>query len=483
MELDAITLSRLQFALTVMFHYIFPPLSIGLGWIMVIMEGAYLKTGDKEYEAIARFWTSIFAVVFAMGVASGIVMEFQFGTNWATYSRFVGDVFGSALAAEGIFAFFLESGFLAILVFGWDRVGPKMHFFSTVMVALGALFSSIWIVVANSWQQTPAGFHLVDTGSGVRAEITDFWAVVFNPSSVHRLVHVWIGCGILGAFFVLSISSYYLLKQRHVTMAKKMFQVALSVGLVMSLIAPISGHFQARNVAATQPAKLAAFEGHFHTSEGGAPLYLWGWPSEKERKVYFGLAIPGLLSFLVHESFVKPVPGLDQFPEEDWPPVWLSFQTYHVMLALGVYFIGITGLSAFLWWRGKLFDTRWLLWVLVFSVPAPFIANEFGWAAAELGRQPWIVYNLLRTADAASPAVSAQQVLGSIIVFGIIYAVLFALWLYILDKKIKRGPEVFLAKDSTEAQSSSLLDVASALTRHEGASLTATNGNGNDNNN
>lgn len=482
MELDAITLSRLQFALTVMFHYIFPPLSIGLGWIMVIMEGAYLKTGDREYEAIARFWTSIFAVVFAMGVASGIVMEFQFGTNWATYSRFVGDVFGSALAAEGIFAFFLESGFLAILVFGWDRVGPKMHFFSTVMVALGALFSSIWIVVANSWQQTPAGFHLVDTGSGVRAEITDFWAVVFNPSSVHRLVHVWIGCGILGAFFVLSISSYYLLKQRHVSMAKKMFQVGLAVGLVMSLIAPVSGHFQAKNVAAIQPAKLAAFEGHFHTGEGGAPLYLWGWPSEKERKVYFGAAIPGLLSFLVHESFVKPVPGLDQFPEEDWPPVAPSFFTYHVMLALGVYFVAVTGLSAFLWWRGKLFDTRWLLWVLVFSVPAPFIANEFGWAAAELGRQPWIVYKLLRTVDAASRAVSAQQVLGSIIVFGIIYAVLFALWLYILDKKIKRGPEVFLAKDGAGAQSSNLLDVASALTRHEGASLTATNGNGNDNN-
>ncbi len=476
MELDVLTLSRLQFALTVMYHYICPPLTIGLGWLMVIMEGAYLRTKNKEYEAIARFWTSIFAVVFAMGVASGIVMEFQFGTNWSNYSRFVGDVFGSALAAEGIFAFFLESGFLAVLVFGWDKVSPRMHFFSTVMVALGALFSSIWIVVANSWQQTPAGFHLVDTGNGLRAEITNFWQVVFNPSTVHRLLHVWIGCGILGAFFVLSISSYYLLKNKHVSMAKKMFQLALVFGVVMSLLALGSGHFQAKNVAKLQPAKLAAFEGHFETGEGGAPLYLWGFPSEKEKRVKWGFAIPGFLSFLVHEDFNKPVPALDQFSAEDWPPVAMSFFTYHIMLGLGMYFIGVTLLATFLWWRGKIFQTRWLLWVFVFSVPAPFISNEFGWAAAELGRQPWIVYGHLRTADALSPAVSAEQVLFSIVMFGLIYLVLFVLWLYILDKKIKKGPAIFLTTEPpAETKSTGLLDAASALTRHEGASLTSEN--------
>ncbi|MCL4693535.1 MAG: cytochrome ubiquinol oxidase subunit I, partial [Candidatus Hydrogenedentes bacterium] len=253
MEFDVLTLSRLQFAFTIMFHYLFPPLSIGLGWLLVVLEWRWLRTRDPEDEAVAKFWTGIFAVIFAMGVATGIVMEFEFGTNWATYSRFVGDVFGSALAAEGIFAFFLESGFLAVLVFGWNRVGPKMHFFSTCMVALGALFSSVWITVANSWQQTPAGYHIVGEGMDARAEILDFWAMVFNPSSVHRLTHVWIGCGILGGLFVMSVSAWYLLRGRHVSAAKKMFRPALWLVLIMSLIAPVSGHFQARMVAEHQP--------------------------------------------------------------------------------------------------------------------------------------------------------------------------------------------------------------------------------------
>ena len=481
MELDPLTLSRVQFALTIGFHYLFPPLSIGLSWMMVIMEGAYLRTRNREYEAIARFWTGIFAVVFAVGVATGIVMEFQFGTNWSNYSRFVGDVFGSALAAEGIFAFFLESGFLAVLVFGWDRVSEKMHFFATCMVALGALFSSIWITVANSWQQTPAGHHVVQmTKDGapwfingepvLRAEITDFWAMVFNPSSVHRLVHVWIGAGILGAFFVLSISSYYLLKDRHVEPAKKMFRLALVLGLVMSLAAPISGHFQGRQVAETQPAKLAAFEGHFKTTDRGAPLYLMGFPDEEKERVKLGIALPGMLSFLVHESFSAPVTALDQFPREDWPPVALTFHTYHIMVALGMYFIAVTLLAAFYWWRGTLFSKRWLLWVLVFSVVGPFIANQFGWAAAEVGRQPWIVYGLLRTEQAFSPAVSALQILGSIIMFSCIYLVLFGIWLYILDKKIRHGPEFPAAHGEKHA---GFLDTAAQLADHAGPSLTS----------
>ena len=468
MELDVYMLSRLQFALTIMFHYIFPPLTIGLGWLMVIMEGMYLKTGDREYEAIARFWTGIFALVFAMGVATGIVMEFEFGTNWATYSRYVGDVFGSALAAEGIFAFFLESGFLAVLVFGWDRVSPRMHFFSTCMVSLGAVFSSIWIVVANSWQQTPAGFVINEELN--RAEITNFWEMVFNPSTVHRLVHVWIGAGILGAFFVLSISSYYLLKGRHNSMARKMFKVALAMGAFMSLAALGSGHLQAKNVGATQPTKLAAFEGLYKTpAEGeGAPLYLFGVPTDETESVEFGLAVPGGLSFLMYESFTAPVTGLDQFPREDWPPVNLSFQTYHLMMALGMFFIGITLLACFFWWRGTVFEQRWLLWAFVFAVVGPVIANEAGWCAAEIGRQPWIVYGLLRTENAFSPAVSGGQVMFSIIMFLVLYSLMFLVWLFIMDKKIRKGPELHEPAPKGRA---SALDVAAERAGHERASL------------
>ena len=240
--MDVVLLSRIQFAVTIMFHYIYPPLTIGLGVLLVAMEGAFLWTRNPLYESMTKFWVKIFALNFAIGVATGIVMEFEFGTNWASYSRFVGDVFGSALAAEGIFAFFLESGFLAILVFGWDKVSPKVHFLSTVMVSLGSMFSAIWIVVANSWQQTPAGFHIVQTPQGPRAEITDFWAMVYNPSSVARLSHVLVGSFILGAFFVMSITAYYLLKRRHVEFARRSFAIALVFGAVASLGQLLAGH-------------------------------------------------------------------------------------------------------------------------------------------------------------------------------------------------------------------------------------------------
>src|SRR5215213_5044944 len=258
---DVFLLSRIQFALTIMFHYLFPPLSIGLGTIMVLMEGTYLWTGNVLYHNMTKFWSRIFAVNFAVGVATGIVMEFEFGTNWAKYSRYVGDVFGSALAAEGIFAFFLESGFLAVLVFGWDRVGKRMHFFATLMVALGSIFSAVWIVVANSWMHTPAGYEVQDG----RAVITDFWAMIFNPSSVYRLVHVILGAFMQGAFFVTSISAYYVLRQRHLEFAKRSFTVALIFGGLSSLAMGLSGHAQGKALARNQPAELAAMEGHYET--------------------------------------------------------------------------------------------------------------------------------------------------------------------------------------------------------------------------
>jgi cytochrome d ubiquinol oxidase subunit I len=251
--MDLLTLSRLQFSLTVMFHYLFPPLAIGLGVVLVYLEGMYLWKKEPLYETAAKYWTKIFGLTFALGVVTGIVMEFQFGTNWAAYSRYVGDVFGSALAAEGIFAFFLESGFLGLLIFGWDRVGPKTHFFATVMVALGSIFSSIWIVVANSWQQTPAGHtfreHVINDQTFVRAEVADFWAVVFNPSTVHRLVHVWLGAFILGGFFVMSISAWYLLRNKQPEFAKRSFAGALALATICSLLQLVSGDFQAKNVA------------------------------------------------------------------------------------------------------------------------------------------------------------------------------------------------------------------------------------------
>ena len=437
--MDVEVLARLQFAFTIAFHYIYPPLSIGLGLIMVIMEGQYLRTGNKEYETLARFWTKIFALTFGIGVATGIVMEFEFGTNWATYSMYVGDVFGSALAAEGIFAFALESGFLGVLLFGWNRVSPKVHFIATLGVFLGSMFSAVWIVVANSWQQTPTGYHIVGEGLKARAEIVDFWAMVFNPSSVDRLLHVWIGAFLAGAFLVLSVHAYYLIKKRHEALSRKAFKIALAVATLAACSQLLTGHRSAEIVAQHQPAKLAALEGHFD-SLAVADLYLFGWVNKQDQKVR-GVKIPGGLSFLVHGDFNHPVTGLNAFEEGDRPSqVNAIFQFYHLMVAIGIFLIGLTLLASWLWFKGKLFDYRWLLWIFVWSVILPQIANQVGWYAAEMGRQPWVVYGLLRTSDALSQAVTANQVLFSLIMFAVIYTLLLFLFLYLLTKKIKAGP-------------------------------------------
>lgn len=440
MDLDPVALSRAQFALTVMFHYLFPPLSIGLGAQLVLLEAIYLRTRDPVWERAARFFTRLFAVNFAVGVATGIVMEFEFGTNWATYSRFVGDVFGSALAAEGIFAFFLESGFLAILVFGWDRVSPRVHFLSTVLVFLGSCFSAVWIVVANSWQQTPAGFVIEGEGEAARARITDFWAMVWNPSSVERLTHVLIGSLILGAFFVASVCAWWILRDRHRDVAERAFRVALVTAAIASLAMFVSGHSNARMVAEEQPAKLAALEAHFTSSEEGTGLYLFGLPDEEGERVDYGLEVPGLLSFLVYGDTTRPVAALDTIPEDERPPVVVPFLTYHLMIGLGTYFVAISLLGLALLRGGRIFRMRWLLWVFVFTVIGPYLANEAGWVAAEVGRQPWVVYGLLRTADAVSPNVAGDQVLGSIVLFSLVYLGLGAIWLFVMNEKIQHGP-------------------------------------------
>jgi cytochrome d ubiquinol oxidase subunit I len=437
--MDVEILSRIQFAFTVAFHYIYPPLSIGLGLLLVIFEGIFIKTGDKQYEVLARFWTKIFALTFGIGVATGIVMEFEFGTNWATYSKYVGDVFGSALAAEGIFAFALESGFLGVLLFGWNRVKPWVHLVATVGVFLGSMFSAVWIVVANSWQQTPAGYHIVGEGLEARAEITDFWAMVFNPSSMDRLFHVWIGALLAGAFLVLSVHAYYLLKGRYIAISKKAFKIALTVATVLSLSQLLSGHQSAHGVTENQPAKLAAFEGHYAANEP-ADMYIFGWVDEENEKVY-GVKVPGGLSFLVAFDSSTKLPGLKAFPADEVPSqVNAVFQLYHLMVSIGIALIALTLYATFLRFRGRLFSKKWLLTVFAFSVLLPQVANQVGWFAAEMGRQPWVVYGLLRTSDAFSKSVNANQVLSSLIMFFIIYTILFLLFLYLLNKKIMKGP-------------------------------------------
>ncbi|MEI6323580.1 MAG: cytochrome ubiquinol oxidase subunit I [bacterium] len=476
-------LSRIQFTLTVAFHYIYPPMTIGLGVLLVIMEGIYIKTKNPLFHQLAHFWTKVFGLVFAIGVATGIVMEFEFGTNWAAYSRFVGDIFGSALAAEGIFAFFLESGFLALLLFGWDKVGPKMHFFATCMVALGAHFSAIWIVVANSWMQTPAGFHLEKIANGihtplpsgyivqaedlghVRAVVDNFWAMVLNPSSMERLTHVVLGAWLTGAFLIISISAWYLLKGKHQKFAKASITVAVIFASVTSILQMVSADVTARGVVRNQPIKLAAMEGVYKTVES-TPMTLFGYVDQNRRET-IGPKIPGLLSFLSFHNFRTPVIGLNELPDDAflaarhpgmstgelakvrptyWPMVGATFQFYHVMIIIGSIIFALAFISLLLLRNGLLFRTdlpavRAFLWVLVFSVLAPQIANQAGWFTAEIGRQPWIVYNLLRTSDGLSRVVQANQVVFSIILFALIYILLFITFIYLLNKKIQHGPD------------------------------------------
>ncbi|NNM42858.1 MAG: cytochrome ubiquinol oxidase subunit I [Chlamydiae bacterium] len=437
--MDAIFLSRIQFALTSMFHYIYPPLSVGLGILLVVMEGIYLKTKNPLYRRITKFWVNIFALTFALGVATGLVQLFGFGTNWARYSKFVGDVFGSALGAEGVFAFFLEAGFLGILLFGWERVKPGIHYLATILVCVGAHFSAVWIVVANSWMQTPTGYKIVGEGLQAKAVVTDFWEMMLNPSSIDRIVHVLIGCWLSGIFLVLSVSAYYYLKKRHLAFSKacmKIGLIAASIALVLQLI---SADSSAKGVATYQPSKLAAMEGVYKT-EKSTPMMIFGWIDEEKEKVT-GLGIPGLLSFFVYRDFSTPVVGFDQIAKEDRPPSNIVFQSYHTMIYMWGLMVLAVLLATFFWKKGSLAKAKMTLLFLVFSVLFPQIANQVGWMTAEIGRQPWIVYGVLRTTEGVSTNINANQVVGSIIMFICIYILLFTLFIYLLNKKIQHGPE------------------------------------------
>jgi cytochrome d ubiquinol oxidase subunit I len=446
--LDILFLSRLQFALTIGFHFLFPPLSIGLAWLIVIMEWLGWKRGDEEYARAGRFFGKILGLTFVVGVATGIVMEFQFGTNWAEYSKFVGDIFGAPLAAEALFAFFLESTFLGLYLLGRDRVSKAVHWFSILMVAVGATMSAFWIIVANSWQQTPAGY-VIRHG---RAELTDFWAAVFNPSTLDRFYHTMVACLIAGAFLMAGISAYLILKNKGGGVQRKSMRMALIFGLVASLMALYpTGHQHAQQVARTQPEKLAAMEGHIRGGQRAA-LTVFGIPQEEPPELKLAVRIPGMLSWLAFNDTDAFVPGIEdlQAAGRPTPPMVLTFVSFHGMVGLGTLFIAMMVISVFLLYRKKLFDTRWLLKLLLWSIPLPLVACELGWITAEVGRQPWVVYGELRTAEAFSANVAAGEVLFSIIMFGIIYLMLGALYVYILSKQVRQGPEAVPITEARE---------------------------------
>ncbi len=441
--MDAVLLSRIQFGLTAGFHFLFPPLSIGLILIIVIIESLHLKTGEEFYENISTFLVKIFGLVFTIGVATGIVLEFAFGTNWSNFSRKVGDIFGAPLAAEAIFAFFLESIFLGILMFGRKKVSQRAYLISAILVLIGSHLSGFWIIIANSWMQTPDGYKIIDG----RIFLTDFFAATFNHSTLIRFIHTIIGAWITGSLFAAGISSWYLLKEKNVKSARILLKIALLVFVFSSMLQFAAGHGHSIQVAITQPAKMAAFEGLWATTKG-APMTLFGIPDEKNRVTHFEIAIPKLLSMMIHFDPDATVKGLNEFAEEDQPPVLLPFMSYHFMIASGVFFASLSIFSIILLIRKKIFESKRFMKILLYSIPVPFLANESGWIAAEVGRQPWAIYGILRTRDAVSIVVPAGQILFSIIMFTIIYIILFFFFITYLKKILNQwSDEVIAAED------------------------------------
>jgi cytochrome d ubiquinol oxidase subunit I len=433
-------LHRLQFALTVSFHFIFPPLSLGVGLVLIIFGFKSVRTNDPKWRQLSSFWVKIYGLIFSMGIATGIVQEFEFGTNWSIYSRFVGNIFGSLLAAEGIFAFMLEGGFLGLMLFGGSRLGNRMWLFATTMVVAGATFSATWIVMANSWMQTPRGYEIKDVGQGSQAFMTSFRDVVFTPSFIPRILHLLAASWMVGTSLVLSVGAYYLLKKRHVDLARTMIRVALPLFTVLAILqVSVFGANQAIEVSKQQPAKLAAMEGVYAT-RSCAPMYILGWTDQRTQSTS-GIAVPCLLSFLTDQNFDATVTGLNETPSSDWPQVNLVFQMYHLMINLGMLFvlIGLVGCGLWVWGR-RLWENRWMLRALVVSVILTELATLSGWWTAEFGRQPWIVWNVLRTDGAQSPNIGNGQLIFSITMFVVLYALVLFVFLRLLDRKIKDGP-------------------------------------------
>jgi cytochrome bd ubiquinol oxidase subunit I len=436
---SALGVDRLHFAFTITFHYLFPQLTMGLALLILILKTTALRTGDEHYNRAVRFWTRIFGISFAMGVVTGIPMEFQFGTNWAEFSRAAGGVIGQTLAMEGVFSFFLESTFLGLLLFGEKRLGQRGHWFAALMVFLGSWLSGYLIIATNAWMQHPVGYRL---GANGEILLTSFWGLLGNPWILWQYTHNMLGAVLTGCFAMASVGSFYLLSRRHGEYGRSFLRLSVVVGVIAALLQLFpTGDRQSKLIAADQPVTLAAMEGLFHTQEG-APIAILGQPDMAHRRLDNPLTIPRALSFLTYRRWLAEVRGLDRFPAEDWPDqVPLLYYSYHVMVGLGTIFIGVMGLAAFLLFRGKLYEARPMLWVLMLALPFPFIANTAGWLTAELGRQPWLIYGLMRTAHGYSIQVSSGNAWFTLIGFMGLYAVLAILFLFLVWQEIEKGPE------------------------------------------
>ncbi len=434
--MSSILLSRIQFGLAAGFHFLFPPTTFGLTLIILILEILYFKKREEIYLKVSNFLIKILGLVFVFGVASGIVLEFAFGNNWANYSRMVGDIFGAPLAAEGVFAFFLESFFLGVLLFGRQRLSKGFFLLSAFLVFFGSHLSGLWIIIANSWMQTPMGFKI----EGGRAVLTNFFEAAINRSTIIRYIHTIIAGWITGSLLTAGISAYYILKDRFKEYSKLLLRISLIIFIITSLVQLFTGHLHSVQVANTQPEKMAAYESLWET-ESFAPFSIFAIPDEKNERNSFYIGIPGLLSFLIDFDANREVKGLKDFSKDERPPVVLPFYSYHLMIYLGFYFILISIIGIILFLKRKIYDKKWYLKVLLYSIPFPYIANEFGWIGAEVGRQPWAVYRILRTQDAGSPSVSSGEVLFSLIMFSLIYLFLFIIFIYLIKKFVKKGIE------------------------------------------
>jgi cytochrome bd ubiquinol oxidase subunit I len=432
--MDVLFLSRLQFAAATMFHFLFVPLTLGLSVLVAIMETKYARSGDETYLRMTKFWGKLFLINFALGVVTGITLEFQFGTNWSRYSAYVGDIFGSLLAIEATAAFFLESTLIGVWIFGWKKLSPKAHAAVMWLVAAAGNLSAIWILTANGWMQKPVGY-IMRNG---RAELADFTAVLFNKFSILQVLHVVPAAFILSAFFVMGISAYHLLKKQHVEFATRSYKMGLVCGLIASVFIVVQGDLHARHVTETQPAKLAAMESLWESTTK-APIYLIALPDEKNEKnaIQIG-SIPGLLSFMGHHDFNAEIKGLKAFPKDERPPVLLTFLSFRGMVALGMYFVLMMIIGV--WKRNRLLESPGYLKLMLYSIPLPYIAIQMGWVVAEVGRQPWIVYGIMKTSDAVSP-IATSQVATTLVAFILVYGLLGAVGYYLIFKYARKGPE------------------------------------------
>lgn len=431
--MDVLMLSRLQFAAATFFHFLFVPLTLGLSVLVALMETRYVRTGDEEYRRMARFWGKIFLINFGIGIVTGITLEFQFGTNWSRYSTYVGDIFGALLAIEASVAFFLESTFIAVWALGWKRLSPKAHVVTIWLVAVASSLSAVWILIANAWMQHPVGYTIRNG----RAELTDFLAVVTQPFAIHEIIHTVSAAYILAAFFVMGISAYHLLRRQNTSFFTKSFRLAVSFALIFSVVEIVQGHMHASEVSRVQPTKLAAMESLWETKQS-APQYLLVIPDEKNERnlLEFG-AIPGALSMLANHDFESTVKGLKDFPKEERPPVTLSFIAFRTMVGLGALLFALT---AYGWYRrDRLLESPRYLKVMLYAIPLPYVAAQAGWALAEVGRQPWVVYGMMKTADAVSP-ISLVQVSVSLAAFVIVYSLLGAAAFYLIATTARKGP-------------------------------------------